>query len=218
MNGKMTIKASYGTLSATKDITVRGAATKFTISGPDSLEPGQTGIYTITGTDVNGNTPSVHNSDASTILNYIVTNLSETGSAVSTSDVLVFIDALIGGTITITAPTTGGSGVLAIDKGNEILAYKNISFGTSTTTAISTTTSPVVISTGWNLISWGGNTKSVSSAVTNSVTSVYSWNATTQSWRGWFKAGVDVPGAIDLPELETGGVYWVYSVASGSLQ
>lgn len=217
-NGKMTIKASYGTLSATKEITVRGAASTFTISGPDSLEPGQTGIYTVIAKDVNGNTPSVYNSDASEVLNYIATNLGETGSASSTSDTLVFIDSLIGGTITITAPTTGGSGVLAVDKGAAILAYKNISFGTSTTTAISTTTSPIALSTGWNLISWGGSTKPVSSTVTDSVVSVYGWNTTTQSWRGWFKAGIDVPGANDLPEFETGGVYWIYSAVPGSLQ
>tara|TARA_B100000029_G_scaffold511348_2_gene605152 strand:- start:2339 stop:3625 length:1287 start_codon:yes stop_codon:yes gene_type:complete len=217
-SGKMTIKASYGTLSATKDITVRGAASTFTISGPDSLEPGQTGIYTITSTDVNGNTPSVYNSNGSEVLNYIVTNLGETGSAVSTSDAIVFIDALIGGTITITAPTTGGSGVLAVDQGNGILTYKNISFGLSATTTTSTNTSAIALSTGWNLIYWAGNTKSVSSAVTDSVISVYGWNPTTQSWKGWFKAGVDVPGANDLPDFETGGVYWVYSVVTGSLQ
>ena len=33
-SGKMTIKASYGTLSASKDITVRGAASIYTIAGP----------------------------------------------------------------------------------------------------------------------------------------------------------------------------------------
>ncbi len=217
-SGKMTIKASYGTLSATKDIIVRGAAVKFTISGPDSLEPGQTGIYTVIGTDVNGNTPSVYNSNGSDVLSYVVTNLGETGSAVSTSDAIIFVDSLIGGTITITAPTTGGSGVLAVDKGSGILTYKNINFGTSTTTTVPPITSAITISTGWNLISWEGNTKSVSSAVTTSVTTVYGWNATTQTWKGWFKAGVDVPGANDLPEFETGGIYWVYSIGSGSLQ
>ena len=217
-SGKMTIKASYGTLSATKDITVRGTAMKFIISGPDSLEPGQTGIYTIISTDINGNTPSVYNSDASDVINYVVTNLGETGSAVSTSNIIVVIDALIGGTITITAPTTGGSGVLAIDKGNEILAYKSIGFGTSTPTTVPPITSAIVISAGWNLISWEGTTKSVSSAVTTPVTTVYGWNTTTQTWKGWFKAGVDVPGANDLPEFETGGIYWVYSISSGSLQ
>ena len=217
-SGKMTIKASYGTLSASKDITVRGAASIYTIAGPDSLEPGQTGIYTITSTDVNGNTPSAYNSNASEVLNYIVTNLGETGSAVSTSDTFVFIDALIGGTITITAPTTGGYGVLALDRGTGILTYKNISYGSSTTTSISTTTSAIALSTGWNLISWEDNPKSVSSAVTDSVVSVYGWNPITQTWRGWFKAGVDVPGANDLPEFETGGVYWIYSAVTGSLQ
>jgi hypothetical protein len=217
-SGKMTIKASYGTLSATKDIIVRGAAVKFIISGPDSLEPGQTGIYTVIGTDVNGNTPSVYNSNGSDVLSYVVTNLGETGSAVSTSDAIIFVDALIGGTITITAPTSGGSGVLAVDKGSGILTYKNINYGTSTTTTVPPITSAIAISTGWNLISWEGNTKSVSSTVTTSVTTVYGWNATTQTWKGWFKDGVDVPGANDLPEFKTGGIYWVYSIGSGSLQ
>ena len=117
-----------------------------------------------------------------------------------------------------TAPTTGGYGVLALDRGTGILTYKNISYGSSTTTAISTTTSAIALSTGWNLISWEDNPKSVSSAVTDSVVSVYGWNPITQTWRGWFKAGVDVPGANDLPEFETGGVYWIYSAVTGSLQ
>ena len=211
--GTMTIKAKAGTLTASLDITVRGAAATYAITGPASVAPNGIGVYTITASDVNGNTPSVQAASAVTTPTYVVTNLGTSGQTVSTSATTVSVSPITGGTITIIAPSGGGSGTLAVISGGKIVASTNISYGTP---AASTTS--IALSAGWNLIRWSGSAKSVATAVNASVTSVYGWNATTQTWNMWSPAGVGIPGANDLSELASGGIYWVYSVTTGTLQ
>ena len=211
--GTMTIKAKAGTLTASLDITVRGAAATYAVSGPASVAPGAIGIYTVTASDVNGNTPSVQAASAITTPTFVVTNLGTSGKTVSTSATTVSVSPITGGTITIIAPSGGGSGTLAVISGGKIVASTNISYGTP---AASTTS--IALSAGWNLIRWSGSAKSVATAVNASVTSVYGWNATTQTWNMWSPAGVGIPGANDLSELASGGIYWVYSVTTGTLQ
>ena len=210
--GTMTIKATLGTLTASKTVTVRGAAANYAVSGPASVAPGAIGVYTVTATDVNGNTPSVQASNAITTPTFIVTNLGTSGKTVSTAATTVSVNPITGGTITVIAPAGGGSGTLAIVSGGKIVSSTEISYGSTTTTVA------VSLKTGWNLIRWAGSAQSVSTAVNASVTSVYGWNATTQSWNMWSPAGVGIPGANDLSELATGGIYWVYSVAAGTMQ
>ena len=210
--GTMTIKATYGTLTASKTITVRGAAANYAVSGPASVAPGAIGVYTVTATDVNGNTPSVQANSAVTTPTFVVTNLGTSGQTVSTSATTVSVNPITGGTVTIIAPTGGGSGTLAIISGGKIVASTDISYGSTTSTVA------VSLKSGWNLIRWAGSAKSVATAVNVSVTSVYGWNATTQAWNMWSPAGVGIPGANDLSELATGGIYWVYSVAAGTMQ
>jgi hypothetical protein len=209
----MTIKAKAGTLTASLPITVRGAAATYAVTGPATVEPNAIGVYTVTAADVNGNTPSVVAASAITTPTYVVTNLGTSGQVVSTSATTVSVNPITGGTITIIAPSGGGSGTLAIISAGKIVASTEISYGSP---AASTTS--IALSSGWNLVRWSGSAKSVSTAVNVSVTSVYGWNATTQAWNMWSPAGVGIPGANDLSELATGGIYWVYSVAAGTMQ
>jgi hypothetical protein len=211
--GTMTIKAKAGTLTASLDITVRGAAATYAITGPASVAPNGIGVYTITASDVNGNTPSVQAASAVTTPTYVVTNLGTSGQTVSTSATTVSVNPITGGTITIIAPSGGGSGTLAVITGGKIVASTEISYG-----APAASTTSIALSAGWNLIRWSGSAKSVATAVNASVTSVYGWNATTQTWNMWSPAGVGIPGANDLSELASGGIYWVYSVTTGTLQ
>jgi hypothetical protein len=208
----MTIKASYGTLSATKDITVRGAAATYAVTGPATVAPGAIGVFTVTSVDVNGNTPSVHGANAIVVPTYVVTNLGTSGKTVSTSSTTVSVSPLTGGTITIIAPTGGGSGTLAIITGGKIVAQTTVSYG-----AAAASTTSIALSAGWNLISWNGSDTSAATAANASVTAIYGWNATTQTWNMWSPAGVGIPGANDLTQLETNGIYWVYSVTTGTL-
>ncbi len=210
--GTMTIKATYGTLTASKTITVRGAAANYAVSGPASVAPGAIGVYTVTATDVNGNTPSVQASTAVTTPTFVVTNLGTSGQTVSTSATTVSVNPITGGTVTIIAPTGGGSGTLAIISGGKIVASTEISYG-----APAASKATVALSAGWNLVSWSGSATSAATAASSSVTAIYGWNATTQAWNGWFPAGVGIPGANDLTQLETNGIYWVYSVTTSTL-
>jgi hypothetical protein len=73
----------------------------------------------------------------------------------------------------------------------------------------------------WSLITWAGQdnisvTNALSGAVGDGandifdeVTAVYGWNQASQSWLGFFPAGVSVPGANDLTALRTGQAYWI---------
>ena len=210
--GTMTIKATLGTLTASKTVTVRGAAANYAVSGPASVAPGAIGVYTVTATDVNGNTPSVQASNAVTTPTFVVTNLGTSGQTVSTSATTVSVNPITGGTVTIIAPTGGGSGTLAIISGGKIVASTEISYGAPAASKAS-----VALSAGWNLVSWSGSATSAATAASSSVTAIYGWNATTQAWNGWFPAGVGIPGANDLTQLETNGIYWVYSVTTSTL-
>ena len=73
----------------------------------------------------------------------------------------------------------------------------------------------------WSLITWAGkNGISPSDAlkgtvgtgannIFDKVTAVYGWNQASQTWLGFFPAGVSVPGANDLTALTNGSAYWI---------
>jgi hypothetical protein len=73
----------------------------------------------------------------------------------------------------------------------------------------------------WSLITWAGQdgispsdalrgtVGEDSNDIIDQVTAVYGWNQTSQTWLGFFPAGVSVPGANDLIALENGAAYWV---------
>jgi hypothetical protein len=45
--------------------------------------------------------------------------------------------------------------------------------------------------------------------ITAMVTAIYGWEGNSQTWLGFFPAGVNVPGANDLSSLSLGSAYWV---------
>ena len=73
----------------------------------------------------------------------------------------------------------------------------------------------------WSLITWAGQDNisptnalkgTVGTGANNifdQVTAVYGWNQASQSWLGFFPAGVSVPGANDLTALRTSQAYWI---------
>ncbi len=73
----------------------------------------------------------------------------------------------------------------------------------------------------WSLITWAGQdgispTNALKGTVGDGandifdqVTAVYGWNQASQSWLGFFPAGVSVPGANDLTALQNGQAYWI---------
>jgi hypothetical protein len=73
----------------------------------------------------------------------------------------------------------------------------------------------------WSLITWAGKDGispsdalkgTVGTGANNifdKVTAVYGWNQASQTWLGFFPAGVSVPGANDLTALKNGSAYWI---------
>ena len=82
-------------------------------------------------------------------------------------------------------------------------------------------TNTVNLSFRWSLVAWTGPNASVADAlggtgaatggtnVSNDVTAIYAWDAPTQSWRAYFPAGANIPGANNLAQLQSGQSYWV---------
>ena len=69
----------------------------------------------------------------------------------------------------------------------------------------------------WSLITWAGEDGVSPSAalaggspdITAGVTAIYGWEGASQTWLGFFPAGVGVPGANDLGTLTLGQAYWI---------
>jgi hypothetical protein len=88
-----------------------------------------------------------------------------------------------------------------------------------------TNTTSYTLNFRWSLVTWAGaDAITVSDAIKGtgtsgknpggndisaSVTAIYGWNASAQSWLGYFPSGVNVPGANDLVSLSTGQAYWI---------
>jgi hypothetical protein len=82
-------------------------------------------------------------------------------------------------------------------------------------------TSSYTLTFRWSLITWAGQdgispTNALqgtvgddSNDIFDQVTAIYGWNQTSQTWLGFFPAGVSVPGANDLTALENGAAYWI---------
>ena len=80
----------------------------------------------------------------------------------------------------------------------------------------------------WSLITWiGADGISPSDALSGTganaggddimamVTAVYGWEQASQTWLGFFPAGLNVPGANDLTILTLGNAYWIAITAPG---
>jgi len=69
------------------------------------------------------------------------------------------------------------------------------------------------IVSGWNNVTWNGEDgASVADNVGEGVTSIHQWNVGTQSWNSWFAGTEGIPTTVnDFSELENGANYWVAS-------
>jgi hypothetical protein len=125
----ITAKDAAKTLEATVTLNVRGAAKTYTLTGPDSIEPGSVGVFTVWGYDANGFKLSTDK--AVTIVNAN----SQTGGAIVPANGSGTIDDATGLTISVIAPQKGGTGTLAIVTGGAVVASKNITYAAASTGA-----------------------------------------------------------------------------------
>jgi hypothetical protein len=96
-----------------------------------------------------------------------------------------------------------------------------------------TNTTSYTLTFRWSLITWAGaDAITVSDAIkgtgtsgknpggndiSSQVTAIYGWEASSQTWLGYFPTGVNVPGANDLNTLENGEAYWIAIVGPSSV-
>ena len=131
----ITFTESVSKSAATLTLNVRGAGKTFELTGPTNIAPGEIGIYSVSATDANGFTPS-----GSTAATFIVTGLGTgagAGSKVPT-DGNLSIGATTGANITVVAPTTGGSGTVALIHGGKVQQSIAVSYGAATATVSGT--------------------------------------------------------------------------------
>ena len=127
----ITFKESVSLNTATLTLNVRGAGSAFELTGPANILSGEIGIYTVTALDANGFATS-----ASTAATFIVTGLGTgagAGSKVPT-DGNVSISSSTGANITVVAPTTGGSGTVALIHGGKVQQSIAVSYGAAVAT------------------------------------------------------------------------------------
>ena len=130
----LTFKDSLKLQSADVTITVRGAATTYTMTGADNVEPGAVAVYTLQAYDANG-----HISDDAPVVTPVSAN-SETGGTIVPSTGTITLNALTGGTLTVIAPRKGGTGTLAIVAGGKVVASKSLTYNAAVVaTAVSGT-------------------------------------------------------------------------------
>jgi hypothetical protein len=127
----ITFKESVSLNTATLTLNVRGAGSAFELTGPANILSGEIGIYTVTALDANGFATS-----ASTAATFIVTGLGTgagAGSKVPT-DGNVSISSSAGANITVVAPTTGGTGTVALIHGGKVQQSIAVSYGAAVAT------------------------------------------------------------------------------------
>ena len=130
----LTFKDSLKLQSADVTITVRGAASTYTMTGAENVEPGAVAVYTLQAYDANG-----HISDDAPVVTPVSAN-SETGGTIVPSTGTITLNALTGGTLTVIAPRKGGTGTLAIVAGGKVVASKSLTYNAAVVaTAVSGT-------------------------------------------------------------------------------
>jgi hypothetical protein len=117
------------TVSNTLTLSVRGAASTYTLTGPDNIVPGGIGVFTVKASDANGFSAGADK--AVTIVNAN----SQTGGAIVPANGAGTIDNATNLTISVIAPQKGGTGTLAIVVGGAVVATKQLTYAAVVTGA-----------------------------------------------------------------------------------
>ena len=125
----LTAKDASLALTSTVTLNVRGVASTYTLTGPDTIVPGAVGVFTVWAYDANGFKLSADK--AITIVNAN----SQTGGAIVPSNGAGTISKSTGLTISVIAPQKGGTGTLAIVSGGAVVASKTLTYAAPVTGA-----------------------------------------------------------------------------------
>ena len=196
----ITGKDATGTVSASVTLNVRGAASTYTLTGPDSIEPGSVGVFTVWAYDANGFKLSADK--AVTIVNAN----SQTGGAIVPANGAGTISKATGLTISVIAPQKGGTGTLAIVTGGAVVASKSLTYAAAATGAELSGTGCTGAATGsYTCVVTSGDT---ASAVATAAGAVSIWQSDAD--------GVLQGYVVGTPDFVNTGLASTASIASNS--
>jgi len=198
--GIYNLTATSGTISATMTLNVRGTASTYTMTGPDSISPGSVGVFTVWGYDANGFKLSADK--AVTIVNAN----SQTGGAIVPSNGDGTISKSTGLSISVIAPQKGGTGTLAIVVGGAVVASKTLTFAAEVTGAALSGTGCTGAATGsYTCVVTSGDT---ASAVATAAGAVSIWQSDAD--------GVLQGYVVGTPDFVDTGLASTAAIASSS--
>jgi hypothetical protein len=196
----ITGKDATGTVSASVTLNVRGVASTYTLTGPDSIEPGSVGVFTVWAYDANGFKLSADK--AVTIVNAN----SQTGGAIVPANGAGTISKATGLTISVIAPQKGGTGTLAIVTGGAVVASKSLTYAAAATGAELSGTGCTGAATGsYTCVVTSGDT---ASAVATAAGAVSIWQSDAD--------GVLQGYVVGTPDFVNTGLASTASIASNS--
>jgi hypothetical protein len=188
------------TVSNTITLNVRGAASTYTLTGPDSIEPGAIGVFTVKAFDANSFAAGADK--AVTIVNAN----SQTGGAIVPANGSGTINKSTNLTISVIAPQKGGTGTLAIVVGGAVVATKQLTYAAEVTGAALSGTGCTGAATGsYTCVVTSGDT---ASAVATAAGAVSIWQSDAD--------GVLQGYVVGTPDFVDTGLASTAAIASNS--
>jgi hypothetical protein len=188
------------TVSNTITLNVRGAASTYTLTGPDSIEPGAIGVFTVKAFDANSFAAGANK--AVTIVNAN----SQTGGAIVPANGSGTINKSTNLTISVIAPQKGGTGTLAIVVGGAVVATKQLTYAAAVTGAALSGTGCTGAATGsYTCVVTSGDT---ASAVATAAGAVSIWQSDAD--------GVLQGYVVGTPDFVDTGLASTAAIASNS--
>ena len=188
------------TVSNAITLNVRGAAKTYTLTGPDSIEPGAIGVFTVKAFDANSFAAGADK--AVTIVNAN----SQTGGAIVPANGSGTISKSTNLTISVIAPQKGGTGTLAIVVGGAVVATKQLTYAAAVTGAALSGTGCTGAATGsYTCVVTSGDT---ASAVATAAGAVSIWQSDAD--------GVLQGYVVGTPDFVDTGLASTAAIASNS--
>jgi hypothetical protein len=198
----LTFKESVTKITTSVTLNVRGPGTTAEITGPDTIEAGGIGVYTVTAKDANGFAPQ-----GSTAATFIVTGLGSgvgAGKSVPTDGALA-ISPTLNASITVVSPAAGGSGTVAVIIGTKVVASKIVSYNSNTAAAVSGTGCTGSATGSYTCVVTGGGS---ASAIATAAGAVSIWQSDAD--------GVLQGYVVGTPDFVNTGLASTASIASNS--
>tara|TARA_B100001123_G_scaffold364284_1_gene422537 strand:+ start:14147 stop:15967 length:1821 start_codon:yes stop_codon:yes gene_type:complete len=196
--GTNTLNFALGTLTASANVTVAGAAASFTSDAPANVDALSDTTITVTVLDDEGVLVGA------TAINVIIV----AGDGIAEGAATLANATTVNGasTFTYAAGLSGSNVVFRVIAGTGATAVRGTISVAIGAPAVAQTWSATLVSGTHNLVWLGADAADPSTASTG-VSAIWQWNGT--GWDGYFPSAAGVPGGNTLTSLSNGSAYWV---------